>query len=274
MSKSNSPIGVFDSGVGGLTVLRTLREQLPYESFIYLGDTARLPYGTKGETTITRYATQATQFLIDHSVKMVVIACNTASALALAQLHIQFPDLPILGVIHAGAFAATQMTKTGSVLVIATEGTTNNRAYEKAIHALNPDIRVFSQACSLFVALAEEGWLSGPLVERIISEYLTPLLKNIEDADTLVLGCTHFPTLRQAIQRVVGHTLQLVDASEMTAHAVKDELFKRALFHSEMIEGRIEFLATDSPERFARVAAHFMGHPLEVSDVKLVDLSG
>ncbi|MFV8753090.1 glutamate racemase [Nannocystaceae bacterium ST9] len=264
------PIGVFDSGVGGLTVLDALRRRLPGESFLYLGDTARLPYGTKSPETVRRYARQAAGKLIERGVKLLVIACNTASAVAVEDLALAFAPVPVIGVIEPGAEAACAATKTGHVVVIGTEGTVRGGAYQRAIARRRPDIRVDALACPLFVALAEEGWVEGAIVEAVARRYLEPLLADIGHGrvDALVLGCTHFPVLRGAIQRVCGEGVVLVDSAETTAQSVESAL--RGQGRSG--RGTTRFLATDAPERFARVGAVFLVGGARADEVELVDL--
>ena len=189
------PIGVFDSGIGGITVLKALRAALPQEDLVYLGDTARLPYGTKSPETVTAYATQATKHLLGHDVKMIVIACNTASSVALGPLTKALAPIPVIGVIEPGARAGVKATKTGRIGVIATEATVKGGAYERAIRAVMPEATVRQAPCGLFVTLAEEGWVKGEVAEAAAKRYLTPLFKGRDAPDTLVLGCTHFPVL-------------------------------------------------------------------------------
>lgn len=296
---SSGPIGVFDSGVGGLTVLRALREQLPGEPLLYLGDTARLPYGSKSAGTVVRYAEQCARVLVARGVKLLVIACNTASAVALEHLREVFRPLPIIGVVEPGAEAACAVSRSGEIVVIATEGTVRGGAYERAILARRPDARVVQTPCPLFVALAEEGWVGGPIAEAIAHRYLDGVLREHPGADCLVLGCTHFPVLRSAISAVVGPRLALVDSAETTARVVARELAARGLLHTSTPlhiappgsshpnaaaadhgmppagpaagpaagqagpgMGMVRFLATDAPARFARVGAVFMGEAL------------
>ncbi len=269
------PIGVFDSGVGGLTVLRTLSETLPNESFLYLGDTARLPYGTKSPETIRRYAQQTANILIEHNIKMLVIACNTASAHALDHLKKIFPDLPIIGVIEPGATAAVAASRSNKIAVIATEGTVSAGIYDRAIHRLSPSAQIVSAPTPLFVPLAEEGLLEGPIVEQIARYYLEPLFSVPQDkrCDCLVLGCTHFPALRSTIQTVVGDGVALVDSASTTAQAVKKRLLEHSLNAPDGTSRTLRYLVTDAPERFARTAAIFLPWSLSLNDVKLVDLS-
>ncbi len=268
-------IGVFDSGVGGLTVLNALREALPNENLVYLGDTARVPYGTKSAVSVMRYAEQAVKALQARHIKTIVVACNTASAMALEHLQACYPMLPVLGVIEPGAIAACQATRRKHIGVIATESTTSNQAYQKAILGLMPEARVQAQACSLFVALAEEGWHEGELVEQIIAKCLSPMLESHsseEQLDTLVLGCTHFPTLSHAIARVVGKEVQLVDSAATTAEAVKARLAADALLNPQKSLGQLSFLVTDGPDRFVRVANNFFNEEIEAASVELVDI--
>lgn len=267
-------IGVFDSGVGGLTVLNALRQALPEEHLVYLGDTARVPYGTKSALSVKRYAEQAVCALKQYPIKAVVVACNTASAMALEHLQARYPGLPVLGVIEPGAEAACRASRHGHIGVIATEGTINNQAYQKAILERRTEARVRGQACSLFVALAEEGWHQGELVEKIVHRCLQPLLAGDSGfaIDTLVLGCTHFPTLSRAIAAVAGEGVQLVDSAQTTADAVRAELAQRGLLNHSGKPGNITFLVTDGPERFARVAANFFSEPVDTGMVELVDI--
>lgn len=265
------PIGVFDSGVGGLTVVRALREALPREAIVYLGDTARLPYGTKSPDTVSRYAHQAVGHLARYGVKLVVVACNTASALALEEVRRTVDPLPVVGVVQPGARAAARASASGRITVIATESTALNGAYEREILAARPDAQVVSRGCSLFVALAEEGWTHGPIAESVAREYLQPLVTG-HRADCLVLGCTHFPVLTDAIAAVVGSGVRIVDSAATTAAVVREEMARRGLDRPRG-EGGLRLLATDSPERFRRVAERFL--PRELlggGHVELVDL--
>jgi glutamate racemase len=270
------PIGVFDSGVGGLTVLDALRSRLPGERFLYLGDTARLPYGSKSPETVRRYARQAAGRLVERGVKLLVIACNTASAVAVDDLCEAFAPLPVLGVIEPGAEAACAVSVTGHVLVTGTEGTVRGGAYQRALLGRRPDLKVDAVACPMFVALAEEGWTEGPIVEAVARRYLEMELSGVANArvDTVVLGCTHFPVLRSVIERVCGPGVNLVDSARTTAEAVAAALLARGLLaDARPSEGPVvRFLATDAPERFARVGGVFLGAAIRLADVELVDL--
>lgn len=270
------PIGVFDSGVGGLTVLRQLELALPHEDFLYLGDTARLPYGTKSPDSIRRYSLQAAAQLRERGVKGLVVACNTASAVALEALRAGFAPMPVLGVVEPGAKAACAATRSGSIAVIATESTVRGRAYEAAIHHGRPDARVVSRACPLFVALAEEGWVEGPVVEGVVRHYLEPLFDEATQApppDTLVLGCTHFPVLAPAIAGVLGGRVGIVDSAWTTARALVGVLERAGLRAGSGRRGSVRLLATDGAERFARVGSRFLGRDLDPGEVEIVDLA-
>lgn len=272
----DSPIGVFDSGVGGLTVLEALRERLPNERFVYLGDTARLPYGSKSADTVRRYARQAASKLVAREVKLLVIACNTASAVAVDDLCEAFAPLPVVGVVEPGAAAACAASVTGHVLVTGTEGTISGGAYQRALLRRRPELHVHAVACPLFVALAEEGWTDGPIAEAVVRRYLEIELAGPERTrvDTLVLGCTHFPVLRDVIARVCGRGVTLVDSAHTTAEAVAGILAERGLARgpSPDMAPTMGFLATDAPERFARVGGVFLGRTVLAGEVELVDL--
>jgi glutamate racemase len=267
------PIGVFDSGVGGLTVLGALQRQLPSEDFLYLGDTARLPYGTKTDATVERYALQAVAALVQRGVKAVVVACNTASAAALPALSAALPRLTLLGVIEPGAAAAVAASRSGRIAVIATEATVRGEAYQSAIHRLDPAASVTAVAATLFVALAEEGWVTGPVAESIARRYLGPLFDGALTApDVLVLGCTHFPPLTAAIRTVTGPGVAIVDSAATTAAALAallDASQSRAVAGS----GRTRFLVTDGVERFLRIGPGFLGQAIDQRDVERIDLA-
>lgn len=268
---ADAPIGVFDSGIGGLTVLRAIQAALPSERFVYLGDTARLPYGAKSAETVTRYATQATRALMRYDVKMVVIACNTASAVALPVVRAALDPVPVVGVVEPGARAAVAASSAGRIGVLATEGTVRGGAYARAIHALKPSAHVAQAPCPLFVALAEEGWTEGEVPRLAAERYVRPLV-SAEGVDTLVLGCTHFPLLAAAIAAAAGPNVTLVDSAETTALEVRTALSARGLVRAQGAGG-VKFLATDAPERFARVGAAFLGQVIDPSDVDLIDLA-
>jgi glutamate racemase len=267
-------IGVFDSGVGGLTVLEALRERLPGERFLYLGDTARLPYGSKSPDTVRRYARQTAAKLVERGIELLVVACNTASAVAVEDLRRAFAPLPVIGVVEPGAEAACAATSTGHVLVTGTEGTISGGAYQRALLARRPGLKIDAIACPMFVALAEEGWTEGPIAEAVARRYLELELAGLERTrvDTVVLGCTHFPVLRAVLERVCGPGVTLVDSARTTAAAVARMLDERGLASPAGSPGGVRFLATDAPERFARVGGVFLGHPIATDEVELVDL--
>jgi len=272
MSAANDrPIGVFDSGMGGLTVMRALRARLPAERFVYLGDTARLPYGTKSAETVSRYAVQCARALMAREIKLLVIACNTASAVALPALEAALAPTPVIGVVEAGAEAAVAAAPKGRIAVIATEGTVEGGAYLRAIHARAPHAHVVQQACPLLVALAEEGITDGEIAELAVRRYLEPLLAR-EKPDCLLLGCTHYPVLAKAIARVSGPKVTLVDSAETTAAATARLLGERGLAREGAGNIALQFLATDAPERFARVGEIFLSAKIEPGSVELVDL--
>jgi glutamate racemase len=266
------PIGVFDSGIGGLTVLRALRDALPNESFIYLGDTARLPYGTKSAGSVLRYSLQASELLVARGIKCLVIACNTAAAVSIDVLIEKFAPLPVIGVIAPGAEAGCRASRSGHIAVLATEGTVRGAAYQRAIARIQPAATVVAQACSLFVALAEEGWVDGPIVEATARRYLDGLLQSDPHIDTLLLGCTHFPVLLPALRGVVGPHISIVDSAATTAAAMRRILLQASALPAATQVPRLTFLATDSPERFARVGGRFLGEAIAAADVELVDV--
>jgi glutamate racemase len=266
------PIGIFDSGVGGLTVLKAIRAKLPNENIVYLGDTARLPYGTKSPVSIARYATQAAAKLKEQGIKMLVVACNTASAVALTALRDQMAPLGVIGVVEPGATAAVTARPGGAHLVLATEATVHLGAYRKAIEARDPAATVRERACELLVALAEEGWTSGDIANRIIERYLGDATDREFQADTIILGCTHFPLLKEAIRAVASDDVQLIDSASTTAVVVAEALESGGLRRTHAEPGALRFLATDGATRFARVGGQFLGQPLVYSDVEIVDL--
>jgi glutamate racemase len=269
----NLPIGIFDSGVGGLTVYRALHERLPGERFVYLGDTARVPYGTKSLSTVERYAVEDARFLVSRGVKLLVVACNTASALALPAVR-RAVSVPVVGMIGPGARAAVRGADgKGRVGVVATESTVRSGAYSKAIKELAPDTEVFERACPLFVALAEEGWAESDVARTVAEEYLRPLRER--EVSALVLGCTHYPILRRVIQEAVGESVRLIDSGEAAAEAVESVIGREGLRRTATQELRDlreagaharylcddldHFYVTDAAERFAHVAERFLG---------------
>jgi glutamate racemase len=256
---ANKPIGIFDSGIGGLTVVRALAKRLPRERIIYFGDTARVPYGPKSTEVVKQYAVQDAAFLMTKDVKMIVVACNTVSAVAIDEVKKRFA-LPVLGVIQPGASAAVASTKNRKVGVIGTVGTIASCAYSDAIHNLDSSIEVTAQACPLFVPLAEEGLANHPAAELLATEYLKPLMNH--HIDTLVLGCTHYPLLRHTIEKVVGLDITLVDSAEATAADVERLLTEKGLLSPDGRSPRHEFFVSDLPHRFRELGERFFGEPL------------
>ncbi|MGE5514798.1 MAG: glutamate racemase [Bacteroidota bacterium] len=268
------PIGVFDSGVGGLTVLSALRERLPRESLVYLGDTARLPYGTKSAAAVSHYAVQAARALVATGIKALVVADNTSSAHALETLRAQFPGLPVIGVVEPGATAAGHASAGGRIAVIATESTVQAGIYPRAILHSRPGAQVTSLACPLFVSMVEEGMVDGPIAEQIARHYLAPLFLDpppAERCDSLLLGCTHFPALLPLLRRLLGPDVAIIDSATTTASAVEDLLTHRRLA-TPATAGQVRYLATDAPDRFARVAGVFVTWPLAADEVELIDI--
>lgn len=262
---SGQAIGVFDSGVGGLTVLKEISRLLPGENLVYLGDTARVPYGTKSPETVRRYALEAAAFLVGRGVKMLVVACNTASAVALEALQATY-DIPVIGVIEPGASRAAGLTRNGKVGVVGTDGTIKSDAYARAIRAIDPAIDVVSTACPLFVPLAEEGWAEHEIARLAAEEYVGPIRNDI---DTLVLGCTHYPLLKETLHQVLGPAVELVDSAEETAKIVVQYLGDQ---RNQSQAAKIGFFVTDVPTRFERVGSAFLGKNLgDVQQVSLPD---
>ena len=270
----DQPIGVFDSGVGGLTVLRAIRAALPHESTVYLGDTARVPYGTKSRDSVLRYSLQASDQLVRRGVKLLVVACNTASALSLPELRAHLEPLPVLGVVEPGAEAAVAASKSQRHLVLATEATVAQRAYTRAIRALAPRAEVEELACSLFVALAEEGWTDGAVAAAAARAYLGPVAARPagERPDSVILGCTHFPLLAETIRAELGVAPSIVDSAAATARGVAALLERDALATRARERGGVRLLVTDGAARFARLGSRFLGEPFAASDVEVVDL--
>jgi glutamate racemase len=265
------PIGIFDSGMGGLTVVRALKARLPRENLIYLGDTARLPYGTKSADMVSRYAVQAARALVARDIKMLVVACNTAASVALPMLETTFSNLPVLGVIAPGARAAVAAAPEGPIAIIATEGTVKGGAYVRAIQALSPNMPVVQQAAPLFVPLAEEGLVTGEIARLAAERYLKPLLATVPRPKALVLGCTHFPALKEIIAQVARPDVVLVDSAETTAESVAEVLQQKNLLNDDG-EGRAQFFATDAPDRFANVSEIFLGSPIDPGSIDVIDL--
>ncbi len=259
ITRQSKPIGVFDSGIGGLTVVRALTRHLPHENIVYFGDTARVPYGPKSPQVVREYAVQDTEFLMTHDVKMIVVACNTVSSVAL-DLVMKRAGVPVLGVILPGAKAAVVATKNRRVGVIGTMGTIASNAYVNAIRLIDRSVTVMSQACPLFVPLAEEGWTEHGATELIAREYLFPMKQ--EKIDTLVLGCTHYPILAGVISGVLGESVSLIDSGEAAAAEVGGILDEQDLRNPSGAKPHIQFFVSDIPHKFAEVGERFLGHKL------------
>ena len=249
-------IGIFDSGIGGLTVLKEIVAALPDENIIYLGDTARVPYGIRSAETVTRYSFENTHFLLSQEIKMLVVACNTASAISLEAVKKEFP-LPVIGVLEPGARAVVAATKTRKVAVIGTEATIGSGAYERAIKKQAPDVEVHSLACPLFVSLAEEGWTDNDVAQLVAEKYLAPLRGR--GIDSLVLGCTHYPLLKSVISAAVGSDITLIDSATETAKEVAAVLDKLRWKGSGQGEGIRKYYVTDTPTRFEKIGKRFLG---------------
>lgn len=274
MELDDRPIGLFDSGIGGLTVLKSLMTQLPHESFIYLGDTARLPYGSKSPSTIERYLKQNIRFLTDLNVKAIVVACNSASTVLLKS-HAPF-SVPVYNVIQPGAQAALAESRTKRIGVLGTKATVSAQAYVTALHALDSTVIVYQQACPLLVPLVEEGWEDDPLTNLVVYRYLTPLLQ--EGIDTLILGCTHYPVLREAIARVSGSRVTLVDSAEAIASAISSDFSKGHLKPASPTDpssirkqAPLRLMTTDISPGFEDVAIRLM-HPHIIPNLEAVDI--
>ena len=254
--KKTAPIGVFDSGLGGLTVFKALARLMPEESLVYFGDTARVPYGSKSPAAIARFSSEAARFLEGRGIKLLVVACNTSSAWALPAIR-RAVKVPVIGVIEPGARAALAVTRGGRIGVIGTEATVNSSAYPKALRALAPRVKTVSQACPLFVPLVEEGWWSGDVVEAVARRYVAPLKRARVDA--LILGCTHYPYLKPVLARAMGPRVRLIDSAEETARQTEAVLAELGLRAPKGRRGRREFFASDAPERFRRLARRMLG---------------
>jgi glutamate racemase len=258
-SQQSKPIGVFDSGIGGLTVVRALMRRFPHENIVYFGDTARVPYGPKSPQVVREYAAQDTDFLVSHAVKMIVIACNTVSAVALEVVQ-KHSRVPVVGVIVPGAKAAVQLTKSKRIGVIGTVGTIASNAYTNAIRQFDESVTVYGQACPLFVPLAEEGWLEHKATELIAKEYLFPL--KLKKIDTLVLGCTHYPILEHIIKSQFDGNITLLDSGLSTAAEVETILDEQNLRNSSTQKGNVQFFVSDIPHKFTEIGERFLGQKL------------
>ena len=258
-SNNSRPIGVFDSGLGGLTIVKELMKQLPGENIIYFGDTARVPYGSKSRQVIIRFSVENALFLLKHNVKLIVVACNTSSSVSLAALRRNF-KVPILGVINSGAYEAVAFSRNKKIGVIGTAATIRSNAYAKQISRIDNSFKVFSQSCPLFVPLAEEGWLDEKITRDIARTYITPLKK--KGIDILILGCTHYPLLKNAIAKVAGKGIRLIDSAASIARSVKLLLKKEEILNKNRSKARADFFVTDAPLHFKDMGERFLGKEL------------
>jgi glutamate racemase len=268
LDKNNFAIGVFDSGMGGLTVLKALQHELPNESFIYLGDTARLPYGTKSRVTVKKYAIQMARILVEKQIKALVIACNTASTAAISYLQQTLADIPVIGVVEPGAQAAISASKTKRIAIFATQTTIASRAYHDTIGQKTNGAHVSGHACSLLVALAEEGMIDNLIARQVIQHYLSYL----SNEDCIVLGCTHFPVFNPLLKALLPKKVKVVDSAKATAAMLKKLLQEQALF-TRKPSSSTQFLVTDSVDRFQRLSPIFLGNEIAISDIDLIDVA-
>ena len=265
------PLGVFDSGIGGLTVVKRIISMLPLENIVYFGDTARVPYGSKSNATVIEYSIQDTKFLLSKNVKLIVVACNTASSVALKELRSRF-DVPVIGMIEPGALMALENTKNGRIGVIGTSATINNKAYSGELKKLDPKIQVYEKACPLFVPLAEEGWVGHKATSLIAQEYLKELKE--QKTDTVVLGCTHYPILSGVIQEVLGNNVTLIDSGIAAAKVVREELDRMNLHTNSNSPGIQDYYVSDIPQKFREISRIFMGNNLtNINKVELESLT-
>jgi len=268
-NKDNRPIGIFDSGFGGLTVMAAIKKALPMESLIYFGDTAHIPYGSKSRNMVVKYSKEIIDFLIKHKVKLVVIACNTASAFALSILRRTSP-VPVIDVIEPGSKAAVYASKNKKIGVIGTEGTISSKSYPRKINKIFKCVKVYQQVCPLLVPLIEEGWNSGEIIDSIVKKYLKPILNR--QIDTLILGCTHYPLLKKALEKNIGNNIALIDSAKATAREVKDTLMKSHLFANIKSKKFLKFYVSDNPKKFQIIGSRFFsGEILNVKKVKMIN---
>lgn len=265
---NNNPIGIFDSGLGGLTVLRELVGILPSENIIYFGDTARVPYGTKSENAVKNFSRQIAKFLIGHDVKLILVACNTASALALNDIKKIAKKIPVVGVINGGVRAAVSETVNKKIGIVGTAATIKSKSYQNAVKRLNGRIKIIQQSCPLFVPLVEEGWTAGKITEDIAKIYLQPLKK--AGCDVVILGCTHYPVLKKIIREVVGDNIKLIDSAKEVSKDVKKILSNKGLIRPSKTRGYLKFYVSDAPDKFSKLSKIFLGKI--ISEVKKVDI--
>ena len=259
----NRPVGVFDSGVGGLTVVSQLFRILPQEDIIYFGDTAHLPYGSKSKEAVTRYSLDIANFLKAQKVKIIVVACNTASSFALSSLRENI-ELPVIGVIEPGAQAAIDTTRNFRIGIIGTEGTVKSGAFEEVLKRIDRNVKVFSKPCPLLVPLVEEGWQDKPVTSQIAEEYLSPLKE--KGIDTLILGCTHYPLLKKLLSRIMGQEISLIDTAEATAKAVEGKLREENLLRKGNRKAVYKFFVSDDPEKFLQLGSKFLGKSIDKAE--------
>ncbi len=268
IAPQNKPIGIFDSGIGGLTVAAEIFRQLPNEDVVYFGDTGRYPYGPRSSRIIKGFSAQDVNFLLEQSVKFVVVACNTASAMALGHIE-KICSVPIIGVIHPGAAAAARKTKTRRIGVIGTQGTIESSSYQRALKSLDSAFKIYAKACPLFVALAEEGYVDKPAALMIAADYLREMKRR--KIDTLVLGCTHYPLLKKTIKHVMGGAVELIDSADETTRALKAALIKSGLLNESRQAGKKKFYVSDSPEKFKKIGERFLRQ--RIGKVELIDIN-
>lgn len=264
---TQNPIGVFDSGLGGLTVVKAIRNVLPNESIVYFGDTARVPYGNKSPELIKKYSLQITDFLLEHGTKIIVVACNTATALALDTLQDKL-EIPIIGVVKPGVNSALKLTQNNRIGVIGTISTISSGVYETELKINNLSVKVTSTPCPLFVPLAEEGWLNEPATKLIAEKYLEPI--NKANVDILILGCTHYPLLTEVIREIVSSKIKLVDSAQAMASETAEVLMNYGLLNDQNNKGALKLFVSDLPARFEIVASRFLGE--KISNVEKIQL--
>jgi len=270
MNRTN-PIGFFDSGIGGLSVVKAFMQLMPNENIVYFGDTARVPYGSKSNDTVIEYSIQAANFLLRKNIKLLVVACNTASSVALTELR-KFLTIPVIGMIEPGSKMAVEFTRNNKIGVIGTNATINNKAYSNQLKKLNPKVKVFEKACPLFVPLAEEGWINHKATSMIAKEYLTEMKE--KEIDTLILGCTHYPILSNIIQNAIGKKVKLIDSGSPSARLVEDYLNGRGLRNQSVHHGQSEFYVSDVPTKFREIAERFLGKKItHLHKVELEELT-
>lgn len=271
---SDNPIGLFDSGLGGLSVLHEFYRQMPNENYVYVGDSGRNPYGPKGAAIVTQFTLEAAEFMIKAGVKAIVIACNTATVAALGATRRAYPDIPVIGVVEPGCIAAAEATRNGHIALVATKGTVDSGRHAERINELRPGTKVSGVAAPIFVVLAEEGWLEGPAPDAVAARYLADLFDGPESTrpDCLIFGCTHFPPLRDSIRKAVGDKTVLVNPAEITLKQTREALVERNLLRQETDKGKTRFCVTADPERFARVGSLFLNMPLAVDDIEVIAL--